>query len=126
MITLSFGFKKPVTGDKGTVFWPALEDDITQLNAHTHNGTNSSLLTSASINSLTQNVSAAGWVATSGGQYRQVVTMPGTTLYDNYFMVYRDQTTKEQLFLATEKISSNTFYVYTNDNSLAITVYHLS
>jgi hypothetical protein len=29
--TLSYGFEKPATGDKGTVFWPALEDNIQQL-----------------------------------------------------------------------------------------------
>lgn len=41
MITLSYGFEKPVNGDTGDVFFPALERDIQRLNDHTHDGVNS-------------------------------------------------------------------------------------
>ena len=45
--TLSYGFVRPATGDKGSVFFPALEDNITQLNSHDHDGTDSALMTAA-------------------------------------------------------------------------------
>lgn len=127
MLTLSYGFKKPQTGDKGSAFWPALEDDIQQLNDHTHNGADSAKLTSASVTSTKQNVSSAGWVLVAGGVYRQLVTMPGSLQYDDYIMIIRNQAgAKEQMYLGVEKASANTFYVYINDNSLSITVYYLS
>lgn len=128
MNTLSFGFKKPQTGDKGggvNGFWAALEGDIQQLNDHTHNGSDSSLLSANSINALTQNISAVGWVA-SGSGYRQLVTLPGVSLFDNFQILFKDQTTKEQLLLGVEKLSSNTYYVYCNDNTVALTAYYVN
>lgn len=128
MLTLSFGFKKPQTGDKGggvNGFWAALEADIQQLNDHTHNGVDSSLLSATSINALTQSISSAGWVS-SGSGYRQLVTMPGTAVFDNFFPEFKDQATKQKLHLGVEKLSSNTYYVYCNDNTIDITAYYLN
>lgn len=127
MQILSFLFKKPQTGDKGSVFWPALEDDIQQLNDHTHNGSNSSRIASSAVAATTQAISAAGWVAQGGGIYRQLVTMPGTILFDEYIVDFKNQASpKERLFLSTEKVTSNTYYVFINDNTVAITAYYLS
>lgn len=127
MQILSYLFKKPQTGDKGSAFWPALEDDLQQLNDHTHNGVNSAKLTSASFTALTQAISSAGWILVSDGVYRQLVTIPGTSLYDDNIIVFRNQAApKPQMFLATEKASSNTYWVYINDNSVSITAYYLS
>lgn len=128
MVNLSFGFKRPQTGDKGggvNGFWAALEGDIQQLNDHTHNGTDSSLLSSSSINALSQAISSAGWVA-SGSGFRQLVTLPGASVYDNFMIFFKDQATKNQLLLGVEKLSSNTYYVYCNDNSLSITAYYVN
>ena len=52
--------------------------------------------------------------------------MPGTTTFDNFMIFFRDQTTKAQLYLFAEKLSSNTYYVHTNDNTIAITAYYVS
>jgi hypothetical protein len=126
MNILSYLFKKPQSGDKGSVFWPALEDDIQQMNDHSHNGTNSARLASSSVTSSTQSVSSASWSAQGGGTYRQLVTMPGSMLYDEYMIVFKHSTSKEQMFLKVEKVSSNTYYVYINDNSVSLTAYYLS
>lgn len=120
--TLSYGFVKPQTGDKGSEFFPALEDDIQQLNDHTHNGVNSAQITAASIIAVTQNVSAAGWSLVSNGRYRQLVTMTGGLAYDNVAIQIRDQSTKNVYLSGIEKVSSNTFYVYSIDNTLTLTV----
>ena len=127
MQILSYLFKKPQTGDKGSVFFPALEQNFQQLNDHTHNGTNSAKLPGSSVTSVTQAVSSAGWLATSGGTYRQIVTLPGTMLFDDHAIIFRNQASpKKQLFLDVEKISSNTYYAYTNDNTVSVTAYYLS
>lgn len=127
MQTLSYGIKKPQTGDKGggaNGFWAALEFDLTQLNNHNHDGSDSALLDATSFVALTQNIVAAGWTA-SGSNYRQLVTMPGVTTFDNFGQInFRDTATKAPLLLGIEKVSSNTFYVYINDPSLDVTIYY--
>lgn len=47
--TLTYGLVKPVTGDTGAVWFPAMEANITQLDAHDHNGTNSPQLSNTGI-----------------------------------------------------------------------------
>lgn len=128
METLSYGVKKPQTGDKGSVFFPALEDDLEQLNDHNHNGTNSEKLTGSSVTAVKQNIANSGWASHgSDGGFRQLVTMPGTMLFDDYLVLFKDQATgKKQILLEAEKVSSNTYYVYCNDDSLSITAYYLS
>ena len=79
MDTLSYGYKKPRSPDKGTIFWPALEFDIQQLNDHNHNGTNSAKLTAASSVVVTVSILNTGWgAALADGGFRQLVTLPGT------------------------------------------------
>lgn len=127
--TLSYGYKKPQDGDKGSTFWDDLEFDIQRTNDHTHNGSDSALLASGNVTTTTQNILAAGWVSQGSGYYRQLVTLPVSPTamtFDNYFMVFRDTTTKNQMILAVEKVSSTTFYVYINDNTKDVTIYYLS
>lgn len=47
--TLTYGLVKPVTGDPGSTWFPAIEGDITQLDAHNHDGANSAQLTNSGI-----------------------------------------------------------------------------
>lgn len=128
MLTLSFGYKKPQTGDKGggvNGFWAALEFDIQRLNDHTHNGTDSSKLTSASVTSTTQTITNAGWAAFGTG-FRQLVTMPGALQYDDYQITFKDSTSKEPMILPVTRNSANTYYVYCNDSSVGLLAYYLS
>ncbi len=122
MLTLSYGYKKPQTNDKGSVFWPAMEANFQQLNDHTHNGTDSAKITAASSTVVTVAILAAAWgVALADGGYRQLVTLPGTVTYDTVMLHYKGATNGHVYFLQTEKVSSSTFYVYCNDNSLSFT-----
>jgi hypothetical protein len=105
--TLTYGFQRPASGDKGSVFWPILEDNITQLNAHSHNGTDSALLSAASSVATQQTVTNVGWVLDSGGLYKQTVTMPSVLTstggtYDKYSIEIRDGTTGRRLLLSIE------------------------
>ena len=78
--TLTYGLIRPDTGDKGNVFFPALEDNITQLDAHTHNGVDSAPIPSSSIAPNVVNVDTTGWVATGNGFFTKNQTFPGAYL----------------------------------------------
>ncbi len=123
--TLSYGFQKPVTGDKGSVFWPILESDIQKLNDHTHNGSNSAKITAASQTAVTQAVTSGSWTLVSGS-YRQLVTLPagltnnGGTV-DDFSLQFRNAANGRVVLLSSEKVSGSTYYLYTNDNTLNVT-----
>jgi hypothetical protein len=119
--TLSYGFKKPQDGDRGSTFFDDLEADIQQLNDHTHNGTNSSLLSIQAITVTTQAISSASWAAQGGGTYKQTVTLPGTLTYDAIGMEFRITSSKHVIYPTIEKVSSTTYDIYTNDNSIGVT-----
>lgn len=124
--TLSYGFVKPQTGDKGSTFWGQLESDIQQLNDHTHNGTDSAKLTAASVPAVTQSVSSGSWASQGGGMYRQTVTIPSSLTsvggtYDSCNIQMRDASNGRPLMLTLEKVTSTTYYVYINDNTKDLT-----
>jgi hypothetical protein len=124
--TLSYGFEKPVTGDKGSVFFPALENDIQKLNDHTHNGTNSAKLTAAASASVTQAISAASWSHLGAGTYRQTVTIPVSLtgnggVYESFSMQFLNAANGRQLHLSREKVTSTTYYLFINDNAIDVT-----
>lgn len=113
MITLSFGYKLPETGDFGNVWFPALEDNITRLNSHNHDGTNSSKLESSSITAIRQ-TTVSGDFSLVGSQYRATVNMPSGLDFDDYLIVCKDPASQDQVYLSVEKISDAQFYLYTN------------
>lgn len=124
MLTLSYGYKKPQTRDSGSTLWTALEDNIQRVNDHTHNGVNSSKITTASVTATTQSVPEADWVSTSQGNYRQLITLSGL-LFDEINIDFRNES-GHPVFLEVEKVSSTTYYVYTNDNSMTYTAVYTS
>lgn len=122
MQTLTYGFQKPQTGDKGSVFFPGLEDDLQQLNDHTHNGSNSSLIPSSSVTAVTQSVAHAGWGSSVGGLYSQVVSMPAGITWGTKAITFIDATANRVLLLSHVQVTSNTFRVYCNDPTIDLTV----
>lgn len=122
MIVLSYGYKQPETGDKGSVWFPALEFDINRLNLHSHNGLDSAKLSSTSVVATVQVVTSAGWVAQGGGTYKQTVTCPAGITVDDYEIAVWDNVAGNKLYLTTVKVSANTFDVYINDNTINMRV----
>jgi len=122
MLTLSYGFKKPQTGDKGSVWFPALEDNFQQLNDHSHNGLDSAKLSSSSVIASVQVVTAAGWAAEGGGTYKQNVTMTTGLVFDDYDIACYDNVTGEKLYLTIDKTAASAFDVYINDNTVNLRV----
>lgn len=124
MNILTYGVKQPQTGDKGSVFFPALEDDLAYLDAHTHDGVQGAPIPATNIQAVTQSVLAASWVSVSGGFYRQLLTVANGKNYDDVDITFRLTSTGEPVFLRTEKVSSTTYYVYINDSTLTLTAHY--
>jgi len=117
MLTLSYGYKKPETGDRGATFFTAMENNIQRLNDHTHNGTDSAPLPAQSILGVTQTILATNWVSFGAtGHYRQMVTIPAGFLYDSVQIGMR-LSNGNMLFPTIEKISNTQYYIYTIDNT---------
>lgn len=114
MLTLTKGYKKPQTPDTGDVFFPAMEQNIQQLNDHNHDGVNSQVLAVTS-----QNILSGAWVAApiGGGLFRQTVTVPTGFSYDSVSMWFR-LSTGEFVYPSIERISSSQYFIYTNNNAL--------
>jgi len=125
MTTLTYGFKRPDTGDQGASLFQALEDNITRLDAHDHDGTDSAKLTAASVTAITQAISSGSWVATSDGNYRQAIILPGSLNYDEIGIMIKNSS-GHFVSAQIEKISTTSYYVYTNDNSTSFTAIYIS
>lgn len=126
MQILSHGVKKPETGDKGSVWFPAMEDNCDILNDHNHDGSNSEPIPSTSISPVTQAVSSASWASVGAGTYRQLLTVPNGKTFDNSIIIFRHGTSKKQMYLDVEPVSSNTYYVYINDSTVSVTAFYVS
>lgn len=121
MQTLSYGYQKPESGDVGSLFFPALEDDIQQVNDHDHDGVNSALIPSHSIVSGTVTALAVDWVATTFGMYRQLITCPTGWTYDDSNKEFR-LASGATYYPLIEKVSATTFYLYINDNTQSVVI----
>lgn len=124
-VTLSFGFVQPETGDKGSVWFPALEDNINQTNNHTHDGVTSSKLSANAIEAVTQDLVSAGWALVSTGTYKQTVTMPGSFQFEDQamrFLINSGPDIGAQFYPSIVKVSSNTFDLFINDNSVDVRI----
>lgn len=119
MQTLVYGLKKPESGDAGDTLFTALEDNITQLDAHTHDGVTSPPLPAQSIASTVQTISSGSWASYGGptGFYRQSVTVPAGFDFDEVNISFRT-TAGAIIYPTVEKITDTTYYVYTTDNTI--------
>ncbi len=125
MLTLTYGYKKPETNDRGNIFFVPLAADIQQLNDHFHNGVDSALIPGSSIIKPTTSILAVGWSATSGGRYRQEITLPTGFLFAS--AIIRFITAAGNVAELTTELGSaaNKYYVYVNDNTLALTAVYV-
>ena len=112
MQTLSYGYKLTETGDFGDVWFTALEDNITRINTHSHNGTDSSNLTSLAIKGVHQTV-VSGDFSVFGSGFRATVTLPASIVYDDYVVQVKDSS-GHIIMLTVEKINDTSFYLLTN------------
>lgn len=112
--TLSNGYKVPDNGDFGDSWFPDMEDNIQRLNDHTHNGTDSNKLPSTSVSAVSASISVSDFALQPDGRFRAITSIPAGGVFDELQVIYRDPSTKEQMYLSYEKLSTNQFYTYIN------------
>lgn len=118
--TLSYGYIQPQSGDKGSVWFPALNDNIQQLNDHNHDGVTSALLPATSVASASLTIPAAGWVADGTGRYRQDMTVPTGYNMDSFSITFK-LSSGEIILPSITRLSASSFRIFTLDNSLTYT-----
>lgn len=120
METLSYGYKKPETGDKGEPLFEALAENIQKTNDHAHNGTDSSKLSSSSIDKLTQAIDKANWVVNGTG-YSQDITLIGALKLSEITIEFRDVLDNNIMYLDIQGLGEIAYKVFCNDNTKDIT-----
>ncbi len=115
--TLSYGYIQPQNGDPGSTWFPALNDDIQQLNDHDHDGSNSAQLNAASIVNGAVSILAAAWVSNGTGSFYQDVTVPAGFNMDDYSITTR-LNGGDIIYPSIDRLTATTFRIYTLDNTL--------
>lgn len=115
--TLSYGYIQPQNGDQGSVWFPALNSNIAQLNGHNHDGVTSSLISSSVVTAGTVSIPAASWTLTSTGKYEQTVAVPSGFNMTGYAITFY-LSTGEIVYPSISQLSGTSFKVYTCDNTL--------
>ena len=127
--TLTYGLKRPDNGDLGSVWFPNLRDNITRIDGHTHDGSNSPPLTSSSITAVKASLTSGDWGGVSGklGLFSQNVNMPTGLNFNDYFIMFKDSS-GDQLFLTAEKVGAagSSYDVFINDSTSDITALYVS
>lgn len=112
--TLNHGLVKPATGESGESFFPQLEANIQY---------------QSDILSNTSSAPAASWGSDlGGGTYRQLITLPALLTVSPKSYTFDDLQLKIKdgsgniCYPTILKVSSTTFYIYTNDTSQTFTI----
>jgi len=122
MLTLSYGFKKPVSGDRGPTVFPALEDNWQRVNDHDHDGSNSKPINSIYFSKTKQTLLAASWVDLGNGHYKQTATLPLTIKYADVTLEFRLSTGEVVYPTVTAGAGEQQYDVYFDDSSKNLTV----
>jgi len=121
--TLSMGYKKPDTGDRGSSFFPDLESNITLVNSHKHDGTDGVKIALKDLLRATSAVASGSWGSDLGGNsWMQTITMPTGYTFDASIISIQDDATGDVLYPTITKNLANSFDIYVNDNTLDLTV----
>lgn len=125
MQTLTYGRKLPADGDRGSIWFDALEDNIQLNDTHDHDGANSPKLSSTAIVNSTQAISNANWGSPTNGLYKQTIAMPGGLAYDTSGIQIRNTANGAAILTTIIKITATSYDIYINDNSLNLTAVYV-
>lgn len=99
----------------------ALEDNVTQLNSHDHDGSDSALIAAASISKYTSTIAATGYTNDGNNNYSKTITVPAAvTEVNNYDIYFYITATGVRIFPSVERSAATTFTLRLNQ-ALAIT-----
>jgi hypothetical protein len=138
MLLLSKGYYKPQANDPsegaaGVGWFSSMEANMQRLNDHNHDGVNSQSLSTAAITRYTSTINPADWVSDGGGNYHFDVTVPAgisgavAPLNDinSYSLSFINATTGERLLPTITRLTSTTFRVEQNDNTMTMTILYV-
>jgi hypothetical protein len=114
MIILSKGWKLPETGDFGSEWFPALEDNIVQLNSHKHDGLDSEQIEGIALKGFFITVPQASFVDQGNGYYRALVNVPQGKPLSDFMVSVKDPVTKDPVYLKQERVTDTSFYLFSN------------
>ena len=121
--TLSYGYKLPDGGDRGSSWFLDLESNITRVNGHTHDGINSPPLPASSITKGTSSIVNGSWSLVADGTYKQSITLPAGFTVDTAIMKFQVDSGGEDgddFYPTIVKTGVNTYDIYINDNSIDV------
>lgn len=123
---LSKGYKRPNTGDPGSTWMPDEEDNITRLNDHTHNGTDSFLLNASLLTKDTSVAASGNWVDNGAGGYNQTITVPATiSEINNHLLKVYITSTGAIINPGFARVDPTSYTLTVNDNTLDLTVVYV-
>ena len=112
--TTTNGYKIPDDGDLGDTWFNDLEDNWARMDGHTHTGSDSERLTSAGMAATSDTILTASFSTAVGTYWRATATVPSGTAVDDFGYMFKDPTTKEQMYLKMEKLNATQYYVFIN------------
>ncbi len=121
MLTLTYGRKQPEDGDKGSQFWPALEDNIARDDAHTHDGVDSPVIPTSNNTRGSVAVSSGSWLA-NGTRFRKTVTVASGYSLATCIPMFLLNASGNRIYPHYEKINNTSFYLYMPVDNLAVDV----
>jgi len=116
--TLSYGYINPQNGDPGSVWFPALNSNISQLNDHNHDGITSAQLASTGITGASVTIPNTSWVLDVTGRYMQDVSVPPGYNMSQYSITFY-LSTGEIICPSITQLSGTSFRVYGPDTTLS-------
>lgn len=124
MQTLFYGYKKPEDGDRGSVFWDALSENVQKTNDHTHNGSNSAKIAAYNTERTQVTVSTGSFSVQGDGWYRSLVTITNWVYHTAgiKFLMSGGDFANQQFFPKYERVSASSFYLYMPINTQEVTV----
>lgn len=125
MVILAYNLKQPTTGDRGSIFYPALEEAIQRLSSHNHDGNNSALISASSTQAAYVDALSANWLVTSPGRWYQDISLPAGYTYDNSIFEVRTIVggVYVKIYTGVARISNTVLRVATNDNTVDFRIY---
>ena len=122
MIVLSYGFENPQSGDPGSIWFAALNNNIVQLNNHTHDGVTSAPLAPGSTVAAKLTIPASGWTG-SAGNYSQSLNVPlGVDMRADYSITCYDANNNICYPTINANGSANYITIYSPDNTFSYTL----
>jgi hypothetical protein len=120
--------KIPEVGDRGagaSGFCNALSENMTRLDTHSHNGTNSPKIATSDLVKPVINLLASNWVLHESGDYAQSITLPVGYDADTTFakfIISSGAYINNEIHPTVVKVSTSLLSVRVMDNSFDIKV----